>query len=637
MTDSTDRTPTDRTPDGRTPDEPSPADRAARAAAAMRAAEAAAGALEGRRAAEPAPPPAPEPARNAQDGLRDLAELFGSAGVPARLAARAAARLGPDAAERLRADPWRLLLVPGVRPAQADHFARAVLGAQAVPGDVRRGRALVLYLLTEAARGGHTVTPAAEVTSALERAGVPDPRRAVEAALDEAEVLSLTEEPEFDEESFDEDAEPEEPEEMLGAARWALAEEAAAEGFQRLTLTAAPLLDDAAVKGLRDGLPEDRSLALTAALRTGVSILRGTPEDLAATAAAIAGAAASEGLRAAVAAPTDRAAAGLAAPDGVAVTGLHRLLEPREDPSAAPGAVVYGRGERSPLDLDLLIVSDASALDVELCAVLAEACPDGAHLVLCAEPGAAPPAGPGRPLDDLEASETVPVVALDAAAPSGPLGALAEAVRGGALAAVDAPGREVVIVPAADPGEAVHRAVQLVTDSIPRALGIPVEDVQVVAPAAGGPAGAGALNAALKARLNPGPGAFGGMDPGDRVVVAAPLPQAAAGETGVVTGGGPHGLDVEFPAGPVVVAPAEASRLRHGWAVPVAQARGTRRPAVVAVMSGEGLSRPLVATAFGLARRHLSVVQAAGPALARAVREDGTPPRRTRLATLVVQ
>ncbi|MEU5995748.1 helix-hairpin-helix domain-containing protein [Spirillospora sp. NPDC047418] len=620
-------------------DQPSPAERAARAAAAMRAAEAAAQALDGPAAPEPAPPPAEsarQPARSARDGLRALAELFASAGVPAPLAAPAAARLGPDAAERLRGDPWGLLRVPGVRPEQADHFARAVLGGGAGPGDVRRGRALVLYLLTEAARGGHTVTPAAEVLAALERAGVPDPRAAVEAALDEAEVLSLTEEPEFGEESFEEDAEPEEPEEMLGAARWALAEEAAAEGLQRLTLTAVPLLDDAAVKGLRDGLPEDRSLALTAALRTGVSILRGAPDALAAAVPALAAAAAGAGLRTAVAAPTDRAAAGLGAPAGVAVTSLHRLLEPRDDP-AAPGAVGYGRGERHPLDLDLVVVADAAQLDVELCAVLAEACPDGAHLVLCAEPGAAPPAGPGRPLDDLEASETVPVVVLDAAPPSGPLGTLVEAVRGGDLPAVDAPGREVVIVPAADPGEAVHRAVQLVTDSIPRALGIPVEDVQVVTAAAGGPAGAGALNAALKARLNPGPGAFGGLDPGDRVVVGAPLPQAASGETGVVTGGGPHGLDVDFPGGPAVVAPADASRLRHGWAVPVARARGTRRPAIVTVLPAGGLSRPLVATAFGLALRHLSVVQAAGPGLARAVRETGAAPRRTRLAALVVQ
>ncbi|TYB41635.1 AAA family ATPase [Actinomadura chibensis] len=615
----------------------------------MRAAEAAAATVP-ERAPEPEEDRAPAPRDGgaaARDGLPALAELFAATGVPAPLAARAAARLGPGAAGRLRDDPWRLLRVPGVAPRQADHFARAVLGDAARPDDPRRGRALVLHLLTEAARGGHTVTPAADVVAALERVRVGDPRGAVEAALDEADVLALTEEPEFDEESFAEDAEPPEPEETLGPARWALAEEAAAEGFQRLTLTAVPLLDDAAVKELRDGLPEDRSLALTAALRTGVSVLRGAPGDLERAALGLASAAAGRGLRVAVAAPTDRAAADLATElatdlatdlgaEGVTVASLHRLLEPREDPSAAPGAVVYGRGEREPFDLDLVVVADAAALDVELCAVLVEACPDGAHLVLCAEPGAPPPAGPGRPLDDLEASETVPVVTLDAA-PSGPLAALTEAVRGGDLAAVDAPGREVVIVPAESPGEAVHRAVQLVTDSIPRALGIPAEDVQVVAPAAGGDAGAAALNAALKARLNPGPGRFAGLDPGDRVVVAAPLPCAPTGETGVVTGGGPHGLDVEFPGGAAVVAPADAARLRHGWAVPVALARGTRRPGVVAVLTPDGLSRPLVATAFGLARRHLSVVQAAGPALARAVREEDAPGRRTRLARLVVQ
>jgi exodeoxyribonuclease V alpha subunit len=54
-------------------------------------------------------------------------------------------------------------------------------------------------------------------------------------------------------------------------------------------------------------------------------------------------------------------------------------------------------------------------------------------------------------------------------------------------------------------------------------------------------------------------------------------------------------------------------------------------------MSPDGLSRPLVAAAFGLADRHLSVVQAAGPALARAVRDETAPARRTRLARLVTQ
>ncbi|QXJ26279.1 conjugal transfer protein TraA [Actinomadura graeca] len=614
--------------------------RAAEAAGARAAAEAA-GPARAAREPGPAPRPAAEvPA--AGEGLAALTALFGETGVPAPLASRAAARLGPGAAAVLRGDPWRLLAVPGVLPRQADHFARRLLGQDARPDDPRRGRALVAHLLTEAAREGHTVTPAADVVTALERLQVPDPRAAVEAALDEADVLALTEEPAFDAgEDPDEDAALPEPEEILGLARWALAEEAAAEGFQRLTLTAVPLLEDDDVRELRSGLPEDRSLALTAALRTGVSVVRGAPGDIERTALAIASAAAGRGVRAAVAVPTDRAAADLAADggagDGPRVTSLHRLLEPRDDPSAAPGAVVFGRGEQRPFELDLVLVTDADGLDVELCAVLAEACADGTHLVLCAHTGAPPPAGPGSPLKDLEASETVPVVALDAAPPDGPLGALTAAVRGGELTPVEAPGREVVIVPAADAGEAVHRTVQLLTDSIPRALGIPPEGVQIVASSPGGEAGATALNAALKARLNPGPGKFAGMDPGDRVVVAAPLPHAAVGETGVVLGGGAHGLDVEFAGGMATLAPADASRLRHGWAVTVGLGRGTPRPAVIAVMSPEGLSRPAVAAAFGLARRHLSIVQAAGPALARAVRDTAAPERRTRLARLVMQ
>ncbi|WP_433338396.1 helix-hairpin-helix domain-containing protein [Spirillospora sp. CA-294931] len=555
-----------------------------------------------------------------------LASLLTENGVPESFVARAAARLGPDAAGRLRADPWLLLAVPGVAPHAADHFARRVLGDQARPDDPRRGRALVGHLLTEEARQGHTVTPPAEVVSALERLRVDDPARAIEAALGGAEVLALTEEPEFDEAAFEDDAaELPEPEETLGLARWALAEEAAAEGFQRLNATAVPLLDDVAIKEARSGLPEDRSLALTAALRTGVCVLRGTGPDLEETALMIVAAASERGLRAAVAAPTERAAAALAG-----ASGLHALLEPGE----GRGTVAFGRGEERPLELDLLVVTDAAGLDVEMCAVLVQACADGTHLVLGGEPGALPPGGPGRVLDDLESSEIVPAIELEPRGPGGPLATLVAAVRGGELVAVEAPDREVVIVPAGGAEEAAHRAVQLVTDSIPRALGIPVEDVQVIT---SGSAAAAALNAALKARINPGPGAFGGFDPGDRVVVTSPLPQGAVGEPGVVTGATAEGLEIDFSGRAAVVAPVQTARLRHGWALPVALGRGTPRPAVVALLEDEGLSRPLVGTALGLARRHLSIVQAAGPALARAVRDVEAPPRRTRLAKLVVQ
>lgn len=168
-----------------------------------------------------------------------LAELFATAGAPEGYAWRAADRLGARAAELLREDPWRLLRVPGVRPEQADHFARRVLerlGERPRPDDPRRGRALVVHVLTEAARRGHTAMTPRAVRSALAALRTPDADRAIEAALDEADVVPLLEEPGFD--AVEEDGQPPEAEESLGLARYAPAEEAAGEGLRRLTATA---------------------------------------------------------------------------------------------------------------------------------------------------------------------------------------------------------------------------------------------------------------------------------------------------------------------------------------------------------------------------------------------------------------
>lgn len=576
----------------------------------------------------------------------DLTDLLTGAGVPAGYAGPCAARLGERAAERLRADPWELLLVPGVRPEQADHFARQVLEPGARPDDPRRGRALVVYLLSAAARQGHTALPAKAIAERLIPLNVADPVQAVMDALDEALIVGIAvEEPS----AFEEDEEPE-PQEVLALARYAMAEEAAAEGFMRLTATAEPL----------PGAP----------VENGLTLLSGPASDKAAL--ALAAQAAEAGLRTVVATVTDRRARDLvrtgpflAAPnpapvaDGrptdpshdagrptgpadageagqVVVVSLQGLLEAVH----TAGGMAFRRGEQRPLEADVVVVVDATALDVEQAAALVEACADGTRLVLAGDPAEVASPGPGQVFADLVASRTVPVVRTQSAGPEaeGPIELLLGAAREGELVPVDAPGREVVVVPAGAPAEAVHRAVQLVTDSIPRAIGVPVDEVQVVAPAQQGEAGTAALNKALKDQLNPGPGTYGGFDPGDRVIVVAPLVGAAVGETGVVQAGGPGGLEVEFPGGPVTVTPGQAARLRHGWAITIQQSAGTRWPAVVAVFTVEpaaALSRPLVATAIGRAQRHLSIVHAAGPDLAKAVADATGRPRQTRLAALM--
>jgi ATP-dependent exoDNAse (exonuclease V) alpha subunit len=201
---------------------------------------------------------------------------------------------------------------------------------------------------------------------------------------------------------------------------------------------------------------------------------------------------------------------------------------------------------------------------------------------------------------------------------------------------VAAPHKEVVIVPVRDAGEAVHRTVQLVADSVPRAIGVPPEQTVVITPGHGGAAGTRALNSALKERLNPGPGRFGGFDPGDRIAYS-PLP----GRTlpGHVVNADADGLHLSCSGAPVIVPREQVEgRVRHGWALTAHQAVGGRWPAAVVVLPGDAaqtLSRPWVYTAFGRASRHLSVVQGVAQALPRAVAEVPARPRTTRLPVLL--
>lgn len=148
-------------------------------------------------------------------------------------------------------------------------------------------------------------------------------------------------------------------------------------------------------------------------------------------------------------------------------------------------------------------------------------------------------------------------------------------------------------MPVRDAGEAVHRTVQLVADSVPRAIGVPSGQTQVITVGHGGAVGTRALNTALKERLNPGPGRFGGFDPDDRV---AYVPAPGRTLTGSVVSADAEGLRLDCDGVPVVV-PRELveSVVRHGWALTAHQAAGMRWPAAVVVLPGDAaqaLNRP---------------------------------------------
>ncbi|EPY92159.1 helix-hairpin-helix domain-containing protein [Streptomyces noursei] len=640
--------------------------------------------------------PAARPAVAPAPGIEGVRRVLAAGGAPEALAERAAETLGQQAAEALTEDPWQLLAVPGVRPEQADGFARALLGAACGPGDERRAQALIGWLLEQAALAGHSALEASALRAALAQRAVPDPDEALQDAIADGAVLvfqDALETPGRARAATDDDEE-QPVRVLLGLDRFAMAEESVADGLARLlntferpadeptTTMPGATTDDAGADGeppapqdtaTEDGpeaaAPEDAgaddaadarvhpsagawAAVATAApsssaaeliqtvassgltTHTGGEAARAEPAALIAAARAL-------GLRACGATHTAdgrrRLAAHLAevAADGAAA-----------EPAGADAAVTVagllsgqegpGRDADGALALDLLVVLDAPQLDLDTAAVLVESLSDGTRLVLSGDPGVLWSAGPGRLFQDVLQSRFCPQVA-SRTPDFGPIGELVSGIGVGELDAVQAPGKEVVTVPVRDAGEAVHRTVQLVADSVPRALGIPADQTQVITVGHGGAAGTRALNSALKERLNPGAGRFGGFDSGDRVAYA-PAPGRTL--TGTVTGADAEGLRLDCE-GTAVVVPREevaSGAVRHGWALTAHQAAGSRWPAAVVVLPGDaagGLTRAWVYTAFSRGERHLSVVQGVDQALARAVAELPAKERTTRLRTLL--
>ncbi|MFI6105510.1 helix-hairpin-helix domain-containing protein [Streptomyces sp. NPDC051310] len=566
------------------------------------------------------PVSAPAPRTAGADTVAAVRAVLAEGGAPEALAVPVATELGEQAADALRADPWRLLEVPGVRPEQADGFARALLGPACGPGDERRTTALIGRLLQRAALEGHTALEAAAVRASLAGQSVPDPDEAVQHAIAEGTVLVFHDGPDDEaaaEESEDATADPaaDPVPVLLGLDRYALAEESLADGLARLARTGPDARWEAAEPTALSRAVAEHGLVA----HTGGETARAEPLALAAAARGL-------GLRAAVAAYTENGRRRLGADAAVDAVTVAGLLSGAEGP---------GRDEEGALALDLLVVLDAPQLDVETAAMLVESLPDGCRLVLSGDPGVLWSAGAGRVFADVLAAGACPHIASRTPDP-GPLGELVSGIGIGELNQVEAPGKEVVIVPVRDAGEAVHRTVQLVADSVPRAIGVPAGQTQVITVGHGGSAGTRALNAALKQRLNPGPGRFGGFDPGDRVAYAPALGRTVPGTVVSADAEGLH-LDCE---GERVVVPKERveSAVRHGWALTAHQAAGMRWPAAVVVLPGDaaqGLHRAWVYTAFSRAERHLSVVHGVDQALPRAVAEIPPPPRTTRLRALL--
>ncbi len=205
-----------------------------------------------------------------------------------------------------------------------------------------------------------------------------------------------------------------------------------------------------------------------------------------------------------LAASTGRAAKRLSEATQMEARTIHRLLE--FDPVQGG----FRRNAKTPLDCDLLVIDEASMIDLSLLDSVLKALPRRAGLLLVGDVDQLPSIGPGQVLADLIASKVLPVAKLVEVfrqAAESRIVVNAHRVNRGEMPETAKPDGQTdfYFVPADSTESAIGRTIELVRVRIPRRFGLdPVRDVQVLCPMNRGAVGTRVLNTELQAALNPG-------------------------------------------------------------------------------------------------------------------------------------
>jgi exodeoxyribonuclease V alpha subunit len=587
-----------------------------------------------------------------QKAVRAIMLFLQSHGVGTARAVRIYKTYGEQAIDLVRANPYRLATdIWGIGFKVADELAGR-LGIDR--GSPLRARAALRYVLQELSGEGHCGFPeegVLERTAALTGIDRDVIAAAVEHQRSEGELVREawrkdgTESSTFSSEPW------------LYLKPLFLAELGVARGLSALAGGDHPLpaIDTAAALGWvekkmgltlaetqRDAIHQataSKLLVITGGPGVGkTTIVRGILEIFAA-----------KGLRCALCAPTGRAAKRLAEMTGRDAKTIHRLLE--FDPTLAG----FKRDREHHLDLDLLIVDEASMVDVVLMNQLVRAVPPWACLVLVGDVDQLPSVGPGTVLADLIASATVPVVRLTQIfrqAGESRIVQAAHQVNHGELPETEPADRlgDFYFVDAETPQTVLERIITMVRERIPARFGLdPFRDIQVLSPMNRSELGARNLNACLQAVLNPPRADRGRQDQaeiqrygwtfrvGDKVLQTANNYQKEVfnGDIGRITGIDPvdQELTVDYEGRTIAYDFGELDELALAYALTIHKAQGAEYPAVIIPLHTQHfmmLQRNLLYTGITRGKR-LVVLVGTRKALALAVQRQDTALRCTAL------
>ena len=550
-----------------------------------------------------------------QKAVRNIMVFLQSHGVGTARAVRIYKTYGEQAVELVRANPYRLATdIWGVGFHTADELAQRLGVDRASP---LRARAALRYVLQQLSQEGHVgFAEAGVVERTVHLTDIPAEvvHAAVEQERGEGELvrdppLTLPSPPSKGGEGSNSRL-PSPPSEG-GEGRVRGGEEP---WLYLKPLFLAELGVARAVNQLRVGLHPLRGLDVEAALATvearmGLELAAGQREALRRAATSkvlvvtggpgvgkttlvrgILEVFAGRGLRCALCAPTGRAAKRLTETTGREARTIHRLLE------FEPALGGFKRDRDNRLDHDLLVVDEASMVDVVLMNQLLRAVPDRACVVFVGDVDQLPSVGPGLVLSDLIASGVVPVVRLTEifrqAGQSWIVRAAHQVNQGRLPETAPAGTGDFYFIEVSEPATVVERIITMVRERIPARYGLdPFRDIQVLTPMNRSELGTQALNTRLQGVLNP-PGDKPGVERfgwtfrvGDKVLQTQNNYQKEVfnGDIGRVVDVNETEREVvvEFEGRPVLYDFGELDELMLAYSLSIHKAQGSEYPAVV--------------------------------------------------------
>lgn len=429
-----------------------------------------------------------------QKAVRGIILFLQQHGIGPARAVRIWKTYGDQAVDLIRENPYRLAAdVWGFGFLTADELALKLGMDRASP---LRAAAALRFILQEASDKGHVAYPESQaLDEAVQKTGI-----AVGIVRNAAESLR---------QAGDIVREPGDAEPWLYLKPLYLAEVGVARALRQLKEGQHPLrgLDVATAvheveRRIGLELAPGQKTALRQAADSKMLIITGGPGTGKTTIVrGILALFADRGLKCVLCAPTGRAAKRLADTTGREAKTIHRLLE--FDPAGG-----FRRDRSNQLDVDLLIVDEASMVDIVLMNQLLRAVPERACVVLVGDVDQLPSVGPGRVLADLIASGAIPVARLNEIfrqAEKSWIVRAAHQVNQGIIPQGAPPdGGDFYWIEAAEPPIIIDRIVTMVRDRIPARFRLdPFRDIQVLSPMNRGELGVAALNQRLQEVLNP--------------------------------------------------------------------------------------------------------------------------------------